>query len=74
MVAPGAHLTDDEIYSFIFAAGFSTADKVTDLSGRGVGLDVVRRNIEKLRGTVDISSSRARARVQNHAAADAGHH
>jgi len=57
LVAPGAHLTDDEIHSFIFAAGFSTAEKVTDLSGRGVGLDVVRRNIEKLRGTVVISST-----------------
>jgi two-component system chemotaxis sensor kinase CheA len=56
LVAPGAKLSDEEIYSFIFAAGFSTADKVTDLSGRGVGLDVVRRNIEKLRGRVDISS------------------
>jgi len=56
LVAPGAKLTDEEIYHFIFAAGFSTAEKVTDLSGRGVGLDVVRRNIEKLRGTVDISS------------------
>ena len=56
LVAPGAILTDEEIYHYIFAAGFSTAEKVTDLSGRGVGLDVVRRNIEKLRGTVDISS------------------
>ena len=57
LVAPGANLTDGEIYHFIFAAGFSTAEKVTELSGRGVGLDVVRRNIEKLRGTVDISST-----------------
>jgi two-component system chemotaxis sensor kinase CheA len=48
-------LTDDEIYHFIFAAGFSTADKITDISGRGVGLDVVRRNIERLRGQVSIS-------------------
>ncbi|MGO8766758.1 MAG: chemotaxis protein CheW [Limisphaerales bacterium] len=57
LVAPNAHLSDEEIYHFIFAAGFSTAEKVTDLSGRGVGLDVVRRNIEKLRGTVNISST-----------------
>ena len=57
LVAPGVNPTDEEIYHFIFAAGFSTAEKVTDLSGRGVGLDVVRRNIEKLRGTVDISST-----------------
>lgn len=48
--------SDQEIYRLIFSAGFSTADAVTGLSGRGVGLDVVRRNIEKLRGTVDISS------------------
>ena len=48
--------TEAEIFNFIFAAGFSTAEKVTDLSGRGVGLDVVRRNIERLRGNVDISS------------------
>ncbi len=53
----GAQLTDEEIFHFIFAAGFSTAEKVTDLSGRGVGLDVVRRNIERLRGRVDISST-----------------
>jgi len=49
-------LTDDEVFKFIFAAGFSTAEKITDLSGRGVGLDVVRRNIERLRGSVEISS------------------
>jgi two-component system chemotaxis sensor kinase CheA len=49
-------LSDQEVYGFIFSAGFSTAEAVTGLSGRGVGLDVVRRNIEKLRGTVDISS------------------
>jgi two-component system chemotaxis sensor kinase CheA len=49
--------TDEEIFNFIFAAGFSMAEKITDLSGRGVGLDVVRRNIEKLRGQVAISST-----------------
>jgi two-component system chemotaxis sensor kinase CheA len=48
--------TDEEVYAFIFGAGFSTAEKITELSGRGVGLDVVRRNIERLRGRVDISS------------------
>jgi two-component system chemotaxis sensor kinase CheA len=57
IVAEGAHLTDEEVFAFIFAAGFSTAEKITDISGRGVGLDVVRRNIEKLRGNVDISST-----------------
>ncbi len=52
----GADHPDEEVFGFIFGAGFSTAEKVTDLSGRGVGLDVVRRNIERLRGRVDISS------------------
>ncbi|MBI5756147.1 MAG: chemotaxis protein CheA [Nitrospirae bacterium] len=47
---------DQQIYQLIFQAGFSTAEKVTDISGRGVGLDVVRRNIEKLRGRIDIQS------------------
>jgi two-component system, chemotaxis family, sensor kinase CheA len=49
-------LSDEEVFKFIFAAGFSTAEKITDLSGRGVGLDVVRRNIERLRGRVEIES------------------
>jgi|WetSurMetagenome_2_1015567.scaffolds.fasta_scaffold00358_11 two-component system, chemotaxis family, sensor kinase CheA len=49
-------MTDKEIYNLIFEAGFSTADAVSNLSGRGVGMDVVRRNIQALRGTVDIES------------------
>jgi len=49
-------MTDKEIYNLIFEAGFSTADVVSNLSGRGVGMDVVRRNIQALRGTVDIES------------------
>ena len=57
LTSPNATLTDEEVYAFVFAAGFSTAEKITDLSGRGVGLDVVRRNIEHLRGRVDISST-----------------
>jgi two-component system chemotaxis sensor kinase CheA len=48
---------DKDIYDLVFHAGFSTAESVTDLSGRGVGLDVVRRNIDNLRGTVEISSA-----------------
>lgn len=48
--------TEAEIYEMIFLPGFSTAEKVTDLSGRGVGMDVVRRNIENLRGKVEIHS------------------
>jgi two-component system chemotaxis sensor kinase CheA len=50
-------LRDQDIYGLVFQAGFSTAESVTDLSGRGVGLDVVRRNIDILRGTVEISSA-----------------
>lgn len=63
LVAPDAVLTDEEVYGFIFAAGFSTAEKVTDLSGRGVGLDVVRQNLERLRGRVDISSQAGKGTV-----------
>ncbi len=47
---------DSEVFQLIFEAGFSTAEKVTDLSGRGVGMDVVKRNIQALSGTVDLSS------------------
>ncbi|MBL8725708.1 MAG: chemotaxis protein CheA, partial [Planctomycetes bacterium] len=52
---PGA-MADAEAFQLIFLPGFSTADKVTDLSGRGVGMDVVRRNIEALRGKIEIDS------------------
>lgn len=47
---------DDEIWQLIFAPGFSTADQVTDISGRGVGMDVVRRNIQDMGGHVQLSS------------------
>ncbi len=57
LVADGQPLSDKEIYQLIFAAGFSTADQVSNLSGRGVGMDVVRRNIEALRGTVELDST-----------------
>jgi two-component system, chemotaxis family, sensor kinase CheA len=49
-------MSEHEIHQLIFGAGFSTADKVTEISGRGVGMDVVRRNIEALRGRVEIQS------------------
>ena len=51
-----ATMSDREVMRFIFAAGFSTAAAVSDLSGRGVGMDVVRTNIEKLKGSVDVDS------------------
>jgi two-component system, chemotaxis family, sensor kinase CheA len=56
LVKPDATLTEEETFALIFAPGFSTAEVVTDVSGRGVGMDVVRRNIEKLRGKVEIQS------------------
>ena len=54
VIAPEA--PDSEVWQFLFDAGFSTADKITEISGRGVGLDIVRRNIVSLGGTVDIQS------------------
>ena len=51
---------DRELVNLIFAAGFSTAEKVTNVSGRGVGMDVVRTNIEKIGGTVDIKSRKGK--------------
>ncbi|MBM3853183.1 MAG: chemotaxis protein CheA, partial [Verrucomicrobia bacterium] len=56
LVPEGATLSTEEIYALLFLPGFSTAEKVTAVSGRGVGMDVVRRNIEKLRGTIEIAS------------------
>ena len=50
-------MTDQEVYGLIFAPGFSTADAVTDVSGRGVGMDVVKKNITGLGGTVEIDSA-----------------
>lgn len=60
LVEPDVQMAERDIYNLIFAPGFSTAEKVTDLSGRGVGMDVVRQNIEQLRGTVDIQSTPAK--------------
>jgi len=56
LVSPNHSLTDSEINALIFAPGFSTAEQITDISGRGVGMDVVRRNIESIRGRIDIQS------------------
>lgn len=49
-------ISDDQVFQFIFAPGFSTAEKVTDLSGRGVGMDVVKSNLDKINGKIHISS------------------
>jgi two-component system chemotaxis sensor kinase CheA len=51
---------DDQVFGLIFRAGFSTAEKVTELSGRGVGMDVVRRNVEAIGGSIAIRSERGR--------------
>ncbi|MCF7886308.1 MAG: chemotaxis protein CheA [Candidatus Marinimicrobia bacterium] len=56
-------LSDREIYNLIFEPGFSTAKKVTDVSGRGVGMDVVRKNIESLRGKIQIQSEKGKGSI-----------
>lgn len=56
LIGEGDNLSDPEVYQLIFEPGFSTAQKVSDVSGRGVGMDVVKRNIEAIRGHVEISS------------------
>ncbi len=53
----GSDLENEQVWQLIFQPGFSTADMVTDVSGRGVGMDVVRRNIENIRGKVDVKST-----------------
>ena len=56
LVDQNAVLTDEQVYELIFLAGFSTAEQTTDISGRGVGMDVVRRNIKELGGSVEVKS------------------
>ncbi|MFH0920617.1 MAG: chemotaxis protein CheA [Fibrobacterota bacterium] len=56
LIAPDANLEEQELFNLVFQPGFSTAQKVTDVSGRGVGMDVVKKNIEKLGGNVTIAS------------------
>ncbi|WP_321991889.1 chemotaxis protein CheA [Marispirochaeta aestuarii] len=56
IIAADAEPSEDEIYQLIFEPGFSTAQQVSEISGRGVGMDVVKRNLEKLRGKIDIRS------------------
>lgn len=57
LVSADANLSDSDVYHLIFEPGFSTAEKVTDVSGRGVGMDVVRKHIGRLRGRIDIASA-----------------
>ena len=58
IVQPGEEIDEQQAYHLVFAPGFSTAQEVTDISGRGVGMDVVKRNIDQLRGRVEISSEK----------------
>jgi two-component system chemotaxis sensor kinase CheA len=63
LISENDKLPDDQIWSLIFKPGFSTAEKVTDISGRGVGMDVVKRNIEALGGTVSIKTTEGRGTI-----------
>jgi two-component system chemotaxis sensor kinase CheA len=56
LIGPNQTLTDSDVYNLLFEPGFSTAEKVTNISGRGVGLDVVKRGITALRGSVEVES------------------
>ncbi|MFN5453337.1 chemotaxis protein CheA, partial [Bradyrhizobium sp.] len=56
LIAPGAELPDADIHQFMFHPGFSTAQTISALSGRGVGMDVVKRTIETMRGSIDLST------------------
>ena len=60
MIEPGTELSEKECISLIFAPGFSTAKKVTNVSGRGVGMDVVKKTIDALRGTIEINNQHER--------------
>ncbi|MCE5242278.1 MAG: chemotaxis protein CheA [Syntrophobacteraceae bacterium] len=58
LISQDSELTEKEIFSLIFTAGFSTSREVTSISGRGVGMDVVRRSIEALRGSIEVNSQK----------------
>ena len=60
LIPPDATLSDEELYDLMFVPGFSTSETITDVSGRGVGLDVVRANIARLKGTVEVTSERGK--------------
>ena len=60
LIKPNAEMSESEIFDLIFAPGFSMADRVTSVSGRGVGMDVVKREIDALRGSIEITSKKAK--------------
>jgi two-component system chemotaxis sensor kinase CheA len=75
LIEPNTVPSDDVINMMIFEPGFSTAEQVTNLSGRGVGMDVVRRNIESLRGSIKLDSRPGRGlQVDIRLPLDPGHH
>ena len=63
--AAAAELNDQQVVDFIWRPGFSTAEQVTEISGRGVGMDVVRTNVEKLGGTIEIDTDLGRGTRMN---------
>jgi two-component system chemotaxis sensor kinase CheA len=63
VITAGEELSDEEVLRLVFHAGLSTAQKVTSISGRGVGMDVVKKNVESLRGRIEISSTPGRGTV-----------
>jgi len=63
VVEPGQDLPDEEVFKLVFHPGLSTAEKITSVSGRGVGMDVVKKNIESLRGKIDISSTQGKGTI-----------
>ncbi len=60
LIAADAEISDKELFSLIFLPGFSTASQVTSVSGRGVGMDVVKRSVEALRGTIEVNSEKGK--------------
>jgi two-component system chemotaxis sensor kinase CheA len=63
LIDPHAELTEAEVFALIFRTGFSTAATVSSVSGRGVGMDVVKRNVEAMRGTIELASTPGRGTV-----------
>lgn len=63
LIAANAELPDRDVFALIFAPGFSTAKKITNVSGRGVGMDVVKKGIEALRGTIDVESEMGKGTI-----------
>ena len=74
LVEDGARLSESDTFRLILEPGFSTADQVSELSGRGVGMDVVRKQVEKLRGRIEIRSQAGQGDIPVEVAANPGPH